>query len=161
MMAVDVPTKTSRRVAGSRKRERVGRTVDTLKALERAGIIDSAMATAGRRFAQAFHRAALDPLRAIAIDEPRVDGGDRSVPHAIERARQRVRRELDVLGGPESPAGSILWHVIGCQRSVQEWAVREGWNGRPVRREVARGILVGALSALAAVKNFYQKEIDT
>jgi hypothetical protein len=31
------------------------------------------------------------------------------------------------------------------QQSVREWAIRQGWGGRPVRREQAQGILVAAL----------------
>ena len=57
---------------------------------------------------------------------------------------------LKALGGISSPAGSCLWHVIGLQRSVREWAIRQGWGGRPVRQEQAQGILVAALGVLAA-----------
>jgi hypothetical protein len=48
------------------------------------------------------------------------------------------------------PAGSCVWHVVGLQRSVREWAIRQGWGGRPVRQEQAQGILVAALGMLAA-----------
>lgn len=40
------------------------------------------------------------------------------------------------------PAGSCVWHVVGLQRSIREWAMRQGWGGRPVRAEQAHGILV-------------------
>ena len=43
-----------------------------------------------------------------------------------------------------------MWHVIGLQRSVREWAMRQGWGGRSVRQEQAQGILVAALGMLAA-----------
>ena len=33
---------------------------------------------------------------------------------------------------------------------VREWALRQGWGGRPVRQEQAQGILVAALGMLAA-----------
>jgi hypothetical protein len=33
---------------------------------------------------------------------------------------------------------------------VREWALSQGWNGRPVRQEQAQGILVAALGMLAA-----------
>jgi hypothetical protein len=39
--------------------------------------------------------------------------------------------------------------VVGLQRSVQEWAILQGWGGRPVRHEQAQGILVAALGVLA------------
>jgi hypothetical protein len=38
----------------------------------------------------------------------------------------------------------------GLQRSVREWAVRQGWGGRPVEQAEVRGILVAALGMLAA-----------
>jgi len=41
------------------------------------------------------------------------------------------------------------WHVVGLQRSIREWAMRQGWGGRPVRIEQAQGILVAALGVLA------------
>ncbi len=45
--------------------------------------------------------------------------------------------------------GSCVWHVIGMQTSIREWALRQGWGGRPVRQESAQGILVAALGVLA------------
>jgi hypothetical protein len=54
------------------------------------------------------------------------------------------------LDGISSPAGSCVWHVVGLQGSVREWAIRQGWGGRPVRQEQAQGILVAALGVLAA-----------
>jgi hypothetical protein len=57
---------------------------------------------------------------------------------------------VEALGGISSPAGSCVWHVVGLQRSVREWAIRQGWGGRPVRHEQAQGILVAALGVLAA-----------
>jgi hypothetical protein len=43
-----------------------------------------------------------------------------------------------------------VWHVVGLQRSVREWAIRQGWGGRRVRQEQAQGILVAALGMLVA-----------
>jgi hypothetical protein len=40
--------------------------------------------------------------------------------------------------GPGSPSGGCIWHVVGLQRSVREWAMRQGWGGRPVRIEQAQ-----------------------
>jgi hypothetical protein len=54
------------------------------------------------------------------------------------------------LGGISSPAGSCVWHVVGLQRSVCEWAMRQGWGGQPVRQEQAQWSLIAALGALAA-----------
>ena len=60
-----------------------------------------------------------------------------------------MHRALERLGGIGSPGGSCIWHVVGCGCSVREWAIRQGWNGRPVRQEQAMGILVAALGVLA------------
>ena len=38
----------------------------------------------------------------------------------------------------------------GLQRSVRDWALRQGWGDGPVRQEQAQGILVAALGMLAA-----------
>jgi hypothetical protein len=63
-------------------------------------------------------------------------------------ARRRVGKALDALGGLGSPGGSCVWHVVGLQRSIREWALREGWGGKLVRVEQAKGILVAALGML-------------
>ena len=126
------------------------RLVDTLARMLKSGTIDQAMHDAGRDFQAAFILAQLDPLRALPI--LRVPGTGRE-PDLNERqlhARWRVHKALQALGGLSSPAGSCVWHVVGLQRSVREWAVRQGWRGRPVRQEQAQGILVAALGMLAA-----------
>jgi hypothetical protein len=127
------------------------RTVDTLGKMLRAGTIDQAMHDAAKDFQAAFIIAQLDPLRALPI--LRVPGTGRQ-PELNERrqlhARRRVHEALEALGGISSPAGSCVWHVVGLQRSVREWAFRQGWCGRPVRHEQAQGILIAALGMLAA-----------
>jgi hypothetical protein len=126
------------------------RTVDTLGEMLRAGTIDQAMHDAAKDFQAAFIVANLDPLRALPI--LRVPGAGRG-PDLNDRqlhARRRVHNSLEALGGISSPAGSCVWHVVGLQRSIREWAMRQGWGGRPVRQEQAQGILVAALGMLAA-----------
>jgi hypothetical protein len=125
------------------------RTVDTLGKMLRAGTISLEMHDAAKDLEAAFIVANLDPLRAIPI--LRVPGTGRE-PDLNERqldARRRVHKALEALGGISSPAGSCVWHVVGLQRSVREWAIRQGWGGRPVRQEQAQGILVAALGVLA------------
>jgi hypothetical protein len=125
------------------------RTVDTLGKMLRARTIDQAMHDAAKDFQAAFIIAQLDRLRALPI--LRVPGTGRE-PELNERqlhARRRVHQALEALGGISSPAGSCMWHVVGLQRSVREWAMRQGWCGKPVRQEQAQGILVAALGVLA------------
>jgi hypothetical protein len=124
------------------------RTVDTLGKMLRAGTITPEMHDAGKDFQAAFIVANLDPLRAIPI--LRVPGTGRE-PELNERqldARRRVHHSLKALGGLSSPAGSCVWHVVGLQRSVREWAIRQGWGGRLVRQEQAQGILVAGWGCL-------------
>jgi hypothetical protein len=119
----------------------------------KSGRIDQAMHDAGRDFQAAFIIAQIDPLRALPV--LRVPGTGRE-PDLNERqlhARRRVHETLQALGGISSPAGSCVWHVVGLQKSVREWAIRQGWSGRPVRQEQAQGILVAALGVLAADKD--------
>ena len=126
------------------------RTVDTLGKMLKAGTIAQEMHDAAKDFQAAFIVANLDPIRALPI--LRVPGNGRE-PDLNERqldARRRVHETLQALGGISSPAGSCVWHVVGLQRSVREWAMRQGWGGRPVRQEQAQGMLVAALGVLAA-----------
>ena len=81
----------------------------------------------------------------------RVPGTGRE-PDLSERqlhARRRVHQAMAAFGGISSPAGSCVWHVVGLQRSVREWAIRQGWGGRSVRQEQAQGILIASLGMLA------------
>jgi hypothetical protein len=64
-------------------------------------------------------------------------------------ARDRVLKALESLGGISSPAGSCVWHVVGLQRSVRKWAIRQGWRGRPIDQKQAQGISIAALGMLA------------
>jgi hypothetical protein len=131
------------------------RAVDTLAIMERRGSITAAMRQAGEDFRAQFAVAQLDPLRALDIARLRVGGGSgaRAEPEGpglrIETARAAVWRAIRAVGGLGSPAGSCLWHVLGWERSLKEWALEQGWSGRRVSQEAASGILVAALGALA------------
>ncbi len=124
------------------------RVVDTLLAMQRRRSITPAMRQAGEDFRALFATAALDSLR--VPDLARVPQGLREVPLTLRQAeaRKKVWQALQALGGMASPAGSCVWHVIGCEWSLKEWALREGWGGRPLGQETAAGILIGALGVL-------------
>jgi hypothetical protein len=126
------------------------RTVDTLGKMLRAGTITPEMHDAAKDFEAAFIVANLDPLRALPI--LRVPGTGREPELNVRQlhARDRVHKALETLGGISSPAGSCVWHVVGLQRSVREWAIRQGWGGRPIDQKQATGILVAALGVMAA-----------
>jgi hypothetical protein len=129
------------------------RAVDTLAAMERRGSITAGMRQAGEDFRVRFAIAQLDPLRAFDLTRPRTGNrfgaasGDEPGLR-IENARELVWRAIIAIGGPGSPGGSCLWHVLGWERSLKEWALEQGWSGRRVSQETASGILIAALGAL-------------
>jgi hypothetical protein len=49
-----------------------------------------------------------------------------------------------------APGRLVRAAVVGLQRSVRKWAMRQGWGGRRVEPKEARGILVAALGMLAS-----------
>jgi hypothetical protein len=126
------------------------RTVDTLGKMLRSGTITQEMHDAAKDFQTAFIIAQLDPLRALPIVRVPGSGREPELNERQLRARRRVHKAMAALGGFSSPAGCCVWHVVGLQRSVREWALRQGWGGRPVEQTEARGILVAALGVLAA-----------
>jgi hypothetical protein len=123
--------------------------------MERRGSITAGMRQAGEDFRTRFTIAQLDPLTAFDLSRPRIGGGSsfRSAeePGArIESARRSVWRAILAVGGLASAGGSCLWHVLGWERSLKEWALEQGWSGRRVSQEAASGILIAALGALEA-----------
>jgi hypothetical protein len=129
------------------------RAVDTLAIMERRGSITAGMREAGETFRVRFAEAHLDPLRALDLShlrlgEPGLRHGGEPPGVRIEAARTAVWRAVQALGGIASPAGSCLWHVLGWERSLKEWAIEQGWSGRRVSQEAASGILVAGLGAL-------------
>jgi hypothetical protein len=131
------------------------RAVDTLAVMERRGSITAGMRQAGEDFRARFATAQLDPLRAPDWSRLRVGISSRfragdGPGLRIESARDVVWRAILAVGGIGSPAGSCLWHVVGWERSLKEWALEQGWSGRRVSQEAASGILIAALGALEA-----------
>jgi hypothetical protein len=98
------------------------RTVDTLGKMLRAGTIDQAMHDAGQDFQAGFIIAQLDPLRALPV--LRLPGTEPELNERQLHARRTVHLAMEALGGISSPAGSCVWHVVGLQQSIREWAVR-------------------------------------
>jgi hypothetical protein len=113
------------------------------------------MRQAGEDFRVRFATAQLDPLKAFDISRARVGRGSISSSGEepgirIEHAREVVWRAILAVGGLGSAGGSCLWHVLGWERSLKEWALEQGWSGRRVSQETASGILIAALGALEA-----------
>lgn len=125
------------------------RAVDTLGAMLANGTITPAMHEAGVIFRGHFRAAALDALRAMPLVRISGGAGDPLTERHVA-ARRKVGAALEALGGQDSAAGSCVWHVVGCEASIREWATRQGWGGRSVGHSQAQGILVAALGVLAA-----------
>lgn len=129
------------------------RAVDTLLLMERRGSVTPGMRQAGEDFRARFAVAQLDPLRALDLTQLR--GVDRSLApepaapgHRIEAARRAVWQAVRAAGGIASPGGSCLWHVLGWELTLKDWALGQGWNGRRVLPHHATGILIAALGTL-------------
>ena len=124
------------------------RAVDTLGMMVAHGTISQEMHDAGAYFRALFHSGALDGLSKSSLLSTPGATADRLSEHHMD-ARRKVAAALDALGGHDSAAGSCAWHVIGLESSVREWAMRQGWQGRPVPPPQAQGMLVATLSVLA------------
>jgi hypothetical protein len=130
------------------------RAVDTLAVMERRGSITAPMRQAGEDFRARFTTAQLDPLRALDYSRPRAGSRRHNQGEEpgmrVESARTAVWHAVLAVGGLGSPGGSCLWHVIGWERSLKEWALERGWSGHRVSQEAASGILIAALGTLEA-----------
>ena len=131
------------------------RAIDTLGTMERRGSITAGMRQAGEDFRARFATTQLDPLRVPDWSRVRVGSSSRfQAAHEpglrMEGARNVVWRAIQAVSDIDSSAGSCLWHVVGWERSLKEWALEQGWSGRRVSQEAASGILIAALGALEA-----------
>jgi len=119
-----------------------------LARLERHGDIGPRERMAGEEFGRLFHMAALDPLRAADMLH-RIPTSIFGGPQRSLGARDQINLALDALGGLHSACGTCAWFVLGLGLSMRDWALRQGWGGRPLRPEVAKGTLIGTLGVLA------------
>lgn len=124
------------------------RAMTMLERLELKGDITPAMHDAGKEFARLYRLAASSPMQTSDLQrEVRVQS-ELSV-HLHERAVHQRDEALNYIGGPGKPAYSCAWNVLGDEQTLREWALQQGWNGHPIREEVAKGILIATLGALA------------
>jgi hypothetical protein len=124
------------------------RAIDTLGMMLANGTITQEMHDAGGYFRALFRRASLDGMARSPLIRLPGKTADALSERTID-ARRRVADALDALGGHDSAAGSCAWHVVGLEMSVREWALRQGWGGRPVSPPQAQGMLVATLAVLA------------
>jgi hypothetical protein len=126
------------------------RSIDILGALHRRGAITAEMREAGEEFQNQFRLAQIDSLTAADLMRAGCSGRVAD-PEIFSRARESVWKSLLSVGGIASPGGSCLWHVLGWEKSLKEWAQVQGWGapGRRVSAEAASGILIATLGTLS------------
>ena len=80
----------------------------------------------------------------------RVTGRPRNLrlPGGVPNGAQRGSNARPAEGASAGIHQAVSRRVPGAR--VREWALRQGWGGRPVRQEQAQGMLVAALGLLAA-----------
>jgi hypothetical protein len=112
--------------------------------------ITAAMRAAGKTFRNHCKNAHHEQLR--AADLLRSGGGREPSEPGLktEAAREQVWRAIIAVGGLASAGGACLWHVVGLELSLKQWALEQGWSGRRVTQETACGIMIAALGTLEA-----------
>ena len=126
------------------------RVKDRWQRMEEAGTIDQPMRRAVYRFRRNFLFAGFETLRAGPLLRlARSTRASDPSEHRLD-ARRAVWAALDALGGASAPSGSVIWHCVGRDETVKDWAVRQNWAGRaPLNETAAKGILLAALWTLA------------
>ena len=112
-------------VRGTGKRTQA---MDALDHLLARGRITEASWRAGKDFQEDFVKAGLEAVK--AIDWQRAQGRPLGDAGAVARAHasNRVWRVFETFGGVDSPAGKLIWHVIGAGESLSDFANRTGEN---------------------------------
>lgn len=127
------------------------RSVSPVQRMLRSGLITPSMGSAAEHFAQDFLSAFRDSVKTsrleIGASGMRTSGLERLERHT--GAMRRVDQALASVGGADSPGAAALWYVCGLGMSLNQWASREGWGGRLLRHDEAKGVLIAALAVLA------------
>jgi hypothetical protein len=131
------------------------RSFDTLAKMERAGTITTKMRAAGLIFNEFFNEAGLQPL--FAADPTRIPvlshrGYLVTAKRGSASAVEMVIDSLTALGGISSPGGSCAWHILGCEMTIESWAISRSWSTRRVDARIATGIL---LTDLGILQSYY------
>jgi hypothetical protein len=131
------------------------RSLDTLARMERAGTITKSMQAAGVLFNKIFNEAGLDPLFAgdpsrtpVLNHKSYLVTARRGSPSCVEMVMDALER----LGGISSPGGSCAWHVLGCEITIESWALSRSWSTFRVDPRIGTGIL---LTDLGILQSYY------
>jgi hypothetical protein len=111
--------------------------------------IDQVTLRCARRFQALWELARLEPR--VAAHLLGVGGkGPGGITDAIEDAKTEISMIMGIFGGSNSPAGSIVWNVVGAQMSIRDWCMLERPGQRREDPKTAAGLLRGSLCALVA-----------
>lgn len=100
--------------------------IDVSAAPAFAYMIDVKLARLAHDRGNADSVANIDTLRALPILCIPGNGRDADMGERQLAAGRRVLKSIEKLGGIGSLTVSALWHVVGLQESVRQWAHRSG-----------------------------------
>jgi hypothetical protein len=124
---------------------------DILVTMHRRGTITAEMRQAGEDFRRVFRRAHVADLQSSDPARPYVSGlaYNRTFCDGSSPARESLWKAIDYLGGISEQSGSVMWHVIGLEWTLKEWALnRSRQRLCHISQETASGVLIGALCPL-------------
>jgi hypothetical protein len=126
---------------------------DILMAMHRRGTITAEMRQAGEDFRRVFRRAHVADLQSSDPARPYVSGlgFNRTFCDGSSPARESLWKAIDYLGGMGAQSGNIMWHVVGLEWTIKEWALNYSRQRlRHISQETASGMLIGALCPLVS-----------
>lgn len=97
---------------------------------------------------------AMDPARLRVDSSPRARSRPAGGPGP--GPLEAVQGPLQAVGGINSKAGSVLWHIVGLEKSILQWC-REHNDQKLSRNEVV-GLLVGTLETLARYYGYREQK---
>ena len=124
-------------------------TISLLARMHSEGKLTDEEVEAGDRFHREFRRAALGDLRAADVGRVRTE--NRRAPEitvSAEHFRRRIWDALAMLGGLDAPPASCIFHVVGNEETLKDWA-RRRYTVRRISEHQAPGVLISALACLA------------
>jgi hypothetical protein len=137
---------------GSGRRIRRVVVADTLRRMRIAETIGEQQYLAGHMFRADFQRAHLTGIKPAALEKIDQSGGSDDHLSLVEICGRRVFRDLRAVGGLGSVSASVLWDVVGCEKSLRDWGELHGKN-----HHLVAGILVGALDVIAVSRGLIQR----
>jgi len=125
---------------------------DTLRRMRIAETISEEQYLAGHMFRADFQRAHLIGIKPAALEKIDRSGGSEDHLSLVEVCGRRVFRDIRVVGGIGSVSASVLWDVVGCEKSLRDWGELHGKN-----HHLVAGILIAALDVITVSRGLVQR----